>query len=193
MWACARSNIVISRIFSAYFLRIPLISAANAEEESAFFGGSFGQNRRSSKGRKAILRAGAAAAQVARSRPRCAAGKSLFGADGRGVRGLARKRRSYALKIRRFFLMHYVYVLRSTSDDGLYIGYSANLRKRLQQHAQGDSFATSYRGPWKLIYYEAYLERDDALGRERYLKSGSGRKFVKTQLRHYLDKNSFAA
>ena len=89
--------------------------------------------------------------------------------------------------------MHYVYVLRSTSNDGLYIGYSSNLRKRLQQHAQGDSFATSYRGPWKLIYYEAYLERDDASGRERYLKSGSGRKFLKTQLRRYLEKNPFAA
>jgi len=54
-------------------------------------------------------------------------------------------------------------------------------------------FATSYRGPWKLIYYEAYLERDDALGRERYLKSGSGRKFLKVELRHYLDKNPLAA
>jgi predicted GIY-YIG superfamily endonuclease len=64
---------------------------------------------------------------------------------------------------------------------------------RFQQHVQGDSCATSYRGPWKLIYYEAYLERDDALGRERYLKSGSGRKFLKTQLRHYLKKNPFAA
>jgi putative endonuclease len=82
--------------------------------------------------------------------------------------------------------MHYVYVLRSISDDGLYIGYSANLKKRFQQHAQGDSFATSYRGPWKLIYYEAYLNQADALGRERYLKSGAGRRFLKTQLRHYL-------
>jgi len=42
---------------------------------------------------------------------------------------LARKAFGHALKIRRFFLIHYVYVLRSTSDDGLYIGYSANLRK----------------------------------------------------------------
>ena len=92
------------------------------------------------------------------------------------------------LKIRRFFLMHYVYVLRSTSDNGFYIGYSENLQKRFQQHAQGDSFATSYRGPWKLIYYEAYLEQADALGRERYLKSGSGRKFLKAQLAHYLRK-----
>ena len=55
--------------------------------------------------------------------------------------------------------MHYVYVLRSASDDGFYIGYSANLRKRFEQHAKGDAFATSYRGPWKLIYYEAYLEQ----------------------------------
>jgi len=85
--------------------------------------------------------------------------------------------------------MHYVYVLRSASDDGFYIGYSANLRKRFEQHAKGDAFATSYRGPWKLIYYEAYLEQTDALGRERYLKSGSGRKFLKRQLRHYLDNN----
>src|ERR1051325_11684715 len=38
------SNLVISRIFSAYFVGLPLISAANAEEEWAFFGGSLGQN-----------------------------------------------------------------------------------------------------------------------------------------------------
>ena len=84
--------------------------------------------------------------------------------------------------------MHYVYVLRSVSDGGFYIGYSANLRKRFEQHLQGDSFATSYRGPWKLIYYEAYLEQADALGRERYLKSGAGRRFLKTQLAYYLKK-----
>jgi putative endonuclease len=82
--------------------------------------------------------------------------------------------------------MHYVYVLRSVSDDGLYIGYSANLRKRFDEHVTGRSFATSYRRPWRLIYYEAYLNQDDALGRERYLKSGSGRRFLKAQLRHYL-------
>jgi hypothetical protein len=37
-----------------------------------------------------------------------------------------------------------------------------------------------------LIYYEAYVNQEDALGRERYLKSGSGRRFLKAQLRHYL-------
>ena len=82
--------------------------------------------------------------------------------------------------------MHYVYVLRSVTDDGLYIGYSANLRRRFAQHKEGKAFATSYRGPWKLIYYESYLDKADALGRERYLKSGSGRRFLRAQLRNYL-------
>jgi putative endonuclease len=85
--------------------------------------------------------------------------------------------------------MHYVYVLRSMSGDELYIGYSAKLRKRLIQHNTGTTFATSYRGPWKLIYYEAYLEQADALGREKYLKSGGGRRFLRAQLRNYLEKN----
>ena len=85
--------------------------------------------------------------------------------------------------------MHCVYVLRSLTDDGFYIGYSANLRKRFEQHSQGNSFATSYRGSWKLIYYEAYLEQSDALGREKYLKSGAGRRFLQSQLRNYLKKH----
>jgi putative endonuclease len=85
--------------------------------------------------------------------------------------------------------MHYVYVLRSLSDDGFYIGYSANLRRRLMQHKEGTAFATSYRGPWKLIYYESYLDQADALGREEYLKSGGGRRFLRSQLRHYLEKH----
>lgn len=89
--------------------------------------------------------------------------------------------------------MHYVYVLRSLSDNGLYIGYSANLRRRLVQHDGGLAIATSHRGPWRLIYYEAYLEQVDALGRERFLKSGSGRSFLKRQLKHYLEKHPLSS
>jgi putative endonuclease len=80
----------------------------------------------------------------------------------------------------------YVYVLRSQSDSGFYIGFSTNLRARLGQHQDGESFATKSRGPLKLIYYEAYTEREDAEGREKFLKSGAGRRFLRTQLRHYL-------
>jgi hypothetical protein len=64
-WMTLESNIVISRILSAYFLRFPLISAANAEEESAFFGGSFSQNKYFAKGRKEISRASTATSEVA--------------------------------------------------------------------------------------------------------------------------------
>jgi putative endonuclease len=85
--------------------------------------------------------------------------------------------------------MFYVYVLRSETDSGLYIGYSSNLRKRIVQHECGAALATSYRGAWELIYYEAYLNQADALGREKFLKSGSGRSFLKRQLKHYLEKH----
>ncbi len=82
--------------------------------------------------------------------------------------------------------MFYVYVLRSDKDSGFYIGFSTNLRARLTQHQDGKSFATKSRGPWKLIYYEAYTEREDAEGREKFLKSGAGRRFLRAQLHHYL-------
>lgn len=85
--------------------------------------------------------------------------------------------------------MFYVYVLQSESDDGLYIGFTADLRRRIKEHQAGKSFATSYRGPWRLIYCEAYLEEQDALGREEFLKSGGGRRFLKKQLKHYLTKH----
>jgi len=70
--------------------------------------------------------------------------------------------------------MFYVYVLHSIKDNGVYIGFSTNLRTRLRQHQEGENFATSHRRPWKLIYYEAYTEREDAEGREKFLKSGAG-------------------
>ena len=85
--------------------------------------------------------------------------------------------------------MYYVYVLHSESDQGLYIGFSADLRRRLAGHRQGLAFATSFRGPWQLIYYEAYFQKEDALGREQFLKSGGGRRFMKNQLKHYFTKH----
>ena len=82
--------------------------------------------------------------------------------------------------------MFYVYVLRSESHSGFYIGYSTDLKRRLSEHTRGASLATKSRGPWKLVYYEAYTEREDAEGREKFLKSGAGRRFLRAQLRHYL-------
>ena len=89
--------------------------------------------------------------------------------------------------------MFYVYVLHSARDSGLYIGFSTDLRRRLSEHKTGASQATNFRGPWSLIYYEAYTEEADALGRERYLKSGGGRKFLRSQLRSYFGKHPVRA
>ena len=113
-----------------------------------------------------------------------------------------------------------MYVLRSESDSGFYIGFSTDLKRRLSEHTRGASFATKSRGPWKLIYYEAYTERADAEGREKFLKSGAGRRlkfgrfphslaaslaalpsmslipfapFLRTQLRHYLRVKGFTS
>ena len=82
-------------------------------------------------------------------------------------------------------VMFYVYVLHSEVDEGLYIGFTGDLKRRVAEHQEGKSFSTSYRRPWRLIYYEAYLEESDAMGRERFLKSGGGRRFLSKQLHHH--------
>lgn len=85
--------------------------------------------------------------------------------------------------MREFF---YVYVLKSLKDSGLYIGFTKNLTNRLKSHNKGLNISTKKRRPFDLIYFEAYLNKKDALGREVFLKSGSGHNFIKKQLRNYL-------
>lgn len=70
--------------------------------------------------------------------------------------------------------MFYVYILRSQKDKGLYIGYTSNLKKRLLQHNNGESFATKGRRPFKLIHYEAFTSKNDATDMEKYLKTTRG-------------------
>ena len=62
--------------------------------------------------------------------------------------------------------MFYVYVLRSKKDGKLYIGFTSDLRSRLQTHREGEVTSTSYRRPLELIYYEAYKGRGVAKRRE---------------------------
>ena len=66
--------------------------------------------------------------------------------------------------------MYYVYILQSEIDKKLYIGYTNDLKKRLAEHQNGKSAATSPRRPFKLIYYEAYVSMQDAKHRESNLK-----------------------
>lgn len=80
----------------------------------------------------------------------------------------------------------YVYILFSFKDEGLYIGFTNNLKRRLIQHAHGLVSATKARLPIKLIHYEYFISEQDAKAREEFLKSGHGRE----QLRQIL-KNTF--
>lgn len=81
-------------------------------------------------------------------------------------------------------IMLYVYVLENLGED-LYIGYTASLSKRLQEHNRKTNFSTSHNGPWKLIYYEACLNEKDAKRREKYFKTGQGRRLLKRRLKEY--------
>ena len=86
--------------------------------------------------------------------------------------------------------MYYVYILEHGIDSSWYIGFTGNLRKRVSDHQNGKGGRTTRIKPnWNLIYYESYLNKSDALGREIFLKSGSGRKYLKKQLKNYLQDN----
>ena len=82
--------------------------------------------------------------------------------------------------------MHYVYVIRSNKDNKWYTGFTGDLRKRFRQHNDGEVTITKNRGPFKLIYYEACLNKHDAISREKYLKTGMGKRYLKNRLKRFL-------
>ncbi len=90
-------------------------------------------------------------------------------------------------------MFFYTYVLESAVDHERYIGYTTNLKRRLEEHEQGKSFATKPRLPMKLIYYEACRNQDDAKRRERYLKTTQGRRFLGLRLKEYTSHQAFGA
>lgn len=83
--------------------------------------------------------------------------------------------------------MYYVYVIRSIKDFNLYTGFTSDLKKRFSEHNKGMNFSTKNRRPFELIYYEAALNELDAKAREKYLKSGMGKRYLKNRLKFYLN------
>jgi len=84
------------------------------------------------------------------------------------------------------YKMYYIYILQSLKDGSLYIGYTSDLKRRFKEHNDGRSAATKPFRPYKIIFYEAFVNRIDAKNREQYLKSGWGLRSVKTMLKNYL-------
>jgi putative endonuclease len=66
--------------------------------------------------------------------------------------------------------MHYVYLIKSLKHDFIYIGSTDDLKRRFSEHNAAKNIATKYYAPFKLIYYEAYASKKDALTRENKLK-----------------------
>jgi putative endonuclease len=75
--------------------------------------------------------------------------------------------------------MYYVYILQSQKNAELYKGMTGDLKRRLKEHNTKSSTFGGANGPWKLIYYEAFANKEDARREELFLKSGKGKQRIK--------------
>ena len=82
--------------------------------------------------------------------------------------------------------MYYTYVITSLKTEKWYTGTTGDLRKRFNEHNKGKIFSTKSRGPFKIIYYEACISQKDAYAREKFLKSGMGKRYLKNRLKRFL-------
>lgn len=80
-------------------------------------------------------------------------------------------------------------VVLSLKDNKFYIGYTANIDQRINQHINGEVSSTKERRPLKLIYYETYFNKFDALKRERYFKTTKGKAVLRNMLKNSLKNN----
>jgi putative endonuclease len=78
--------------------------------------------------------------------------------------------------------MWFAYALRSKKDGWLYIGITADPAGCLEQHNRGYNRSTRSRAPFELFHSEAFATRKEAREREKFLKGGGGRKFLKAKL-----------
>ena len=66
--------------------------------------------------------------------------------------------------------MYFVYLLQSPKNKSIYVGFTSDLKKRISEHNNGESYHTKKYMPWNLIYFEGYCSRVDAYNREQALK-----------------------
>ena len=76
--------------------------------------------------------------------------------------------------------MYYVYAIKSISRNYIYVGLSGNLKQRLHEHNSGKNKTTKPYKPFILIHSEIFPDRNSARTREKYLKSGIGKEFLKS-------------
>ncbi len=76
----------------------------------------------------------------------------------------------------------YVYIIQSKKDKSLYTGQTRKLSRRIYEHNNGLSVYTKQKLPWDLVWYCVFNNRLQADQFEKYLKTGSGRAFIKRRL-----------
>ena len=82
--------------------------------------------------------------------------------------------------------MYYVYVIQSKKDKQFYTGFTRELQNRLQRTQFRQSAFDENKNSLELVYYEACLNEKDALAREKYLKSGMGKRYLRNRLKSFL-------
>ena len=84
---------------------------------------------------------------------------------------------------------YYVYVLRNLTKKFIYVGYSEDVKSRLEAHNSKQVVSTKAYVPLELIHYEAYRNMTDAKRREKYLKSNKGKTTLMTMLKEYFQES----
>lgn len=79
--------------------------------------------------------------------------------------------------------MYYVYAIKSISKNYIYVGMTNNLVRRIDQHNKGENMTTRAYKPFILIYSEMKERRIEARNREKYLKSGVGKEFLRSLIK----------
>jgi putative endonuclease len=69
---------------------------------------------------------------------------------------------------------YFVYILKSDNFERYYIGQTSNLQNRLKEHNSKKVFSTKPFSPWKIIHFETFTTRTEAIQREHFLKSHNG-------------------
>ncbi len=80
-------------------------------------------------------------------------------------------------------MKYYVYVLKSKRDGRLYKSFTERLHERISEHNEGKTKSTKGYRPWELVYLELFNSKKEAIAREKYFKTGSGREYLKNKIR----------
>ena len=78
--------------------------------------------------------------------------------------------------------MFFVYILQNDIDK-INIGQTNNLDSRLDRHNSNQCKFTKNKGPWRIIFSESFETRSEAMNREKFLKSGKGREWIKINVK----------